>query len=194
MTRIIAGFAGSRELAVPKAGTRPTSDRVREAVFSALDARDAIVDARVLDLFAGSGALGLESLSRGAASVVLVEKNAKAAETARKNAELIRAIGKLPPACAQVVVNSVAQFLDGLSESSADTGSFDLVFIDPPYDVADDKLDDVLDALTPHLSPGAEVVVERSTRSAHPTPPGGLTLTKSKAYGETTIHWLICDY
>ncbi len=194
MTRIIAGFAGSRELNVPKSGTRPTSDRVREAIFSALEARDAIVDARVLDLFAGSGALGLESLSRGAASVVLVEKNAKAAETARKNAELIRAIGKLSPACAQVVVNSVAHFLDGLSESSADTGSFDLVFIDPPYDVADDKLDDVLAALRPHLSPGAEVVVERSTRSAAPQPPAGLTLNKSKAYGETTIHWLNCDY
>ncbi|MFZ4079383.1 MAG: 16S rRNA (guanine(966)-N(2))-methyltransferase RsmD [Microbacteriaceae bacterium] len=193
MTRIIAGFAGSREIAVPKSGTRPTSDRVREAIFSALDARDAITDARVLDLFAGSGALGLESLSRGAASVVLVEKNAKAAEIARKNAELIRSVGKLAPACLQVVVNTVAHFLDGRAESSADTGSFDLVFIDPPYDVADTELDDVLAALAPHLAPGAEVVVERSTRSAAPQPPAGLTLDKSKAYGETTIHWLSRD-
>ena len=194
MTRIIAGFAGSREIAVPKSGTRPTSDRVREAIFSALDARDAITDARVLDLFAGSGALGLESLSRGAMSVVLVEKNAKAAEIARKNADLIRSVGKLAPTVAQVVVNSVAHFLDGRVESNAGTGSFDLVFIDPPYDVADSELDDVLTALAPRLSPGAEVVVERSTRSAAPQPPAGLTLDKSKAYGETTIHWLSRDY
>jgi 16S rRNA (guanine966-N2)-methyltransferase len=196
VTRIIAGFAGSREIAVPKSGTRPTSDRVREAIFSALDARDAITDARVLDLFAGSGALGLESLSRGAASVVLVEKNAKAAEIARKNADLIRSVGKLAPTVAQVVVNSVAHFLDGRADSGGSTGSagsFDLVFIDPPYDVADSELDDVLTALAPRLSPGAEVVVERSTRSAVPQPPAGLTLDKSKAYGETTIHWLSRD-
>jgi 16S rRNA (guanine966-N2)-methyltransferase len=196
VTRIIAGFAGSREIAVPKSGTRPTSDRVREAIFSALDARDAITDARVLDLFAGSGALGLESLSRGAASVVLVEKNAKAAEIARKNAELIRSVGKLAPACAQVVVNTVAHFLDGHTQSTfgdGGAGSFDLVFIDPPYDVVDSELDDVLAALAPHLAPGAEVVVERSTRSAPPRPPAGLTLDKSKAYGETTIHWLSRD-
>jgi 16S rRNA (guanine966-N2)-methyltransferase len=199
VTRIIAGFAGSREIAVPKSGTRPTSDRVREAIFSALDARDAITDARVLDLFAGSGALGLESLSRGATSVVLVEKNAKAAEIARKNAELIRSVGKLAPACAQVVVNTVAHFLDGLDRTEGaggddGSGSFDLVFIDPPYDVVDSELDDVLAALAPHLAPSAEVVVERSTRSAVPQPPVGLTLDKSKAYGETTIHWLSRDY
>lgn len=193
MTRIIAGFAGSRELAVPKSGTRPTSDRVREAIFSALEARDSIADARVLDLYAGSGALGLEALSRGATSVVLVERNAKAAEIARKNAELICSVGKLAPACAQVVVNSVAHFLNGRADSSADIGSFDLAFIDPPYDVADNELDDVLTTLAPHLSPGAEVVVERSTRSAAPQPPAGLTLDKSKAYGETTIHWLSRD-
>jgi 16S rRNA (guanine966-N2)-methyltransferase len=125
--------------------------------------------------------------------VVLVEKNAKAAEIARKNAELIRSVGKLAPACAQVVVNTVAHFLDGRADSSSDTGSFDLVFIDPPYDVADSELDDVLTTLNPHLSPGAEVVVERSTRSAVPQPPAGLTLDKSKAYGETTIHWLSRD-
>ncbi len=194
MTRIIAGFAGSREIAVPKSGTRPTSDRVREAIFSALDARDAIVDARVLDLFAGSGALGLEALSRGAASVVLVEKHPKAAEIARKNAELIRAVGKLAPGSAHVVVNSVEHYLAGLTATAGNTSDlFDLVFIDPPYDLPDDELDAVLERLNPHLAPGAEVVVERSTRSTAPRPPAGLTLDKSKAYGETTIHWLSRD-
>lgn len=194
MTRIIAGFAGSRELGVPKSGTRPTSDRVREAVFSALEARDAIADARVLDLFAGSGALGLEALSRGAHSVVLVEKHPKAAEIAAKNAELVRSVGGLDSSAVQVVVNSVAHYLDALSTSAgASTGQFDLVFIDPPYDLPDDELDAVLVALVPHLSEGADVTVERSTRSADPTPPAGMTLDKSKAYGETTIHYLSKD-
>ncbi len=197
MTRIIAGFAGSREIAVPKSGTRPTSDRVREAIFSALDARDAIVDARVLDLFAGSGALGLEALSRGAASVVLVEKHPKAAEIARKNAELIRAVGKLAPGSAHVVVNSVEHYLAGLTSlttTAGDTsGLFDLVFIDPPYDLPDDELDSALERLNLHLSPGADVIVERSSRSQAPTAPAGMSLAKSKAYGETTIHWISRD-
>ncbi len=190
MTRIIAGFAGSRELDVPKAGTRPTSDRVREAVFSALEARDAIVDARVLDLFAGSGALGLESLSRGAASVVLVEKHPKAADIARKNAELVRSVGKLDASAVQIVANTVSHFLDGLPASSP---SFDLVFIDPPYDLPEAEIDAVLEALAPHLSDGADVIVERSTRTGDPKPPTGMTLDKSKAYGETTIHWISRD-
>ena len=194
MTRIIAGFAGSREIAVPKSGTRPTSDRVREAIFSALDARDAIVDARVLDLFAGSGALGLEALSRGAASVVLVEKHPKAAEIARKNAELIRTVGKLAPVSAHVVANSVEHYLAGLTATAGNTSDlFDLVFIDPPYDLPDDELDAVLERLNLHLSPGADVIVERSSRSQAPTAPAGMSLAKSKAYGETTIHWLSRD-
>jgi len=190
VTRIIAGFAGSRELAVPKSGTRPTSDRVREAIFSALEARDAIEDARVLDLFAGSGALGLESLSRGAASVVLVEKHPKAAEIARKNGDLVRSVGKLDTSAVQIVANTVSHFLDGLTSSDP---TFDLVFIDPPYELPDAEIDDVLERLAPHLSSGADVIVERSTRSAAPQPPAGLTLDKSKAYGETTIHYLSRD-
>lgn len=194
MTRIIAGFAGSRELVVPKSGTRPTSDRVREAVFSALEARDAIADARVLDLFAGSGALGLESLSRGARSVVLVEKHPKAAEITAKNAELVRSIGGLNSSSVQVVVNSVAPYIDALlTGTGASTGQFDLVFIDPPYDLPDDELDDVLVTLAPHLVEGANVIVERSTRSAAPSPPDSMTLDKSKTYGETTIYYLSKD-
>ena len=203
MTRIIAGFAGSREIAVPKSGTRPTSDRMREAIFSALDARDAIVDARVLDLFAGSGALGLESLSRGATSVILVEKHPKAAEIAAKNAALVRSVGvatgaQLSTSAVQVVTNSVEHYLAGLaradsSEAGIHQDAFDLVFIDPPYDLPDDELDAVLERLTPHLSPGADVMVERSSRSQPPTAPAGMTLDKSKAYGETTIHWFSRD-
>jgi 16S rRNA (guanine966-N2)-methyltransferase len=90
VTRIIAGFAGSREIAVPKSGTRPTSDRVREAIFSALDARDSITDAHVLDLFAGSGSLGIEALSRGAASTLFVEQNRAATDVLRANLQKAR--------------------------------------------------------------------------------------------------------
>lgn len=185
MTRIISGFAGSRELKVPKNGTRPTSDRVREAIFSALEARDEIAGARVLDLYAGSGALALEALSRGASSVVMVEKNAPAAALLKANAELIRTAGKLDPHTVQVSVNSVTSFL-----SSYVGESFDIVFVDPPYEISNDEVLTALEAVVVYLNDDAEVVVERSTRSGALELPEGLELDKAKAYGETTIHWL----
>ncbi len=184
MTRIIAGFAGSRELKVPPTGTRPTSDRVREAIFSALESRDSIAGAVVVDLYAGSGALGLEALSRSASRVVLVEKNPKAAAIAVKNAELIRAAGKLGVSTTRVVTGSVASFLG----SATDT--FDLVFIDPPYDLPNAEIEACLRALVPLLSAEAEVVLERSTRDAAPSLPEQLELVRTKAYGETTIYWI----
>ncbi len=185
MTRIIAGFAGSRELKVPKSGTRPTSDRVREAVFSALEARDVIVGARVLDLFAGSGALALEALSRGAVSVTMVEKNPHAGALLRTNADLIRTAGKLDALATRVVIASVASFLGNPSSEL-----FDIVFIDPPYELSEEEVTHALELLVPHLAEDAEVVLERSTRSGQPVLPDGLELDKSKAYGETTIHWI----
>ena len=90
MTRIIAGSAGGTRLDVPGQGTRPTSDRVRESLFGALESMDAIDDARVLDLYAGSGALGLEALSRGARSAVLVERGRPAAAVIRRNVSAVR--------------------------------------------------------------------------------------------------------
>lgn len=185
MTRIISGFAGSRELSVPRSGTRPTSDRVREAIFSALDARDLIPDARVLDLYAGSGALGLEALSRGAAHVVLVEKNAQAASAAKSNAAIVCAAGHLPADAVRTHTSSVTQFLAG---SRGD--SFDLVFIDPPYELGETEITECLSALAPWLTADAVVVLERSTRSGDPQVPSELVLEKTKAYGETTVHWL----
>lgn len=197
MTRIIAGFAGSLTIAVPKAGTRPTSDRVREAIFSSLQAADAIAGARVLDLYAGSGALGLEAASRGAAEVVLVEKDAGAAGVCRRNAELVlgrasggraaagRSSGREPggrPPRIQVVTRAVAPYVESA------VGEWDLVFIDPPYDLGDDDLALVLRALVPHLADDASVVVERSTRSPVPTMPIGLELVRTKTYGETAVH------
>lgn len=182
VTRIIAGQAGSLPLDVPDAGTRPTSDRVREALFSALEAADAIRDARVLDLYAGSGALGLEAISRGAASADLVEKAPRAAAVARKNAERVsRAVGVA--ASARVHRASVDAFL------RAATGPFDLVLIDPPYDLTDDALTTTLALLTPLVAEGADVIVERAKRSAAPVLPEGLVATRSRTYGDTTLWW-----
>lgn len=185
MTRIISGFAGSRELKVPKNGTRPTSDRVREAIFSALEARDVIDGARVLDLFAGTGALALEALSRGAMNVTMVEKNPQAGSLLRENAELIRGAGKLDALSTRVVIASVAAYL-GNPQSEL----FDIVFIDPPYELSEAEVTHALELLVLHLAEDAEVVLERSTRTGLPELPAGLELDKSKAYGETTIHWI----
>lgn len=187
MTRIVSGFAGSLTLQVPKNGTRPTSDRVREAVFSGLDARDSVRGAHVLDLFAGSGALGLEAASRGASQVVLVEKSAAAAAICRRNAEaVVRAAPKDARPTVDVRATAVLPYL------SAAVGStrFDLVFVDPPYDLPDAELLGVLTAVVPLLSGDAIVCVERSTRDGEPTVPDGLELDRTRAYGETAVHYL----
>lgn len=184
MTRIISGFAGSRELKVPKNGTRPTSDRVREAIFSSLEALDVLEGAAVLDLYAGSGALGLEALSRGAARVCLVEKNSAAAQVAKSNAALVCSAGGLADASVQVVSQSVHQYLASAS------GPWDVVFIDPPYEHSNEEVTEALTLLVSRLSRDAEVVVERSSRSGDFDVPSGLELAKSKYYGETTVYWL----
>lgn len=185
MTRIISGFAGSLTIAVPASDTRPTSDRVREAIFSALDARDAIRGQAVLDLYAGSGALGLEAASRGASRVTLVEKSAAAAATCRRNAAVV---AKSAPAVGapviQVSAQSVRAFLGAGSEA------FDLVFLDPPYDLGESELAEALAELVPRLAPDAIVMVERSSRSAEPVLPAGLELEGRKNYGDTTLWWL----
>lgn len=180
MTRIIAGYAGSLSIGVPPKGTRPTSDRVREAIFSALEARDAIRGATVLDLYAGSGALGLEAASRGAASVTLVERNPAAATVCRRNAALVQS--KLPKG-SRITVAPVAvrSYLAGA------LGTVDLVFLDPPYELGDDELAADLAAL--RLAPAAIVLVERSSRSPEPSWPAGVALDRSKTYGDTTLWW-----
>lgn len=182
MTRIVSGFAGSLSLSVPHSGTRPTSDRVREAIFSALEARDALTGRAVLDLYAGSGALGLESASRGAASVTLVERSAAAARVCRTNiAAIIRAARAEQVPTIEVRASSVRAYL------GAATGSFDLVFLDPPYDLVEDDLTEDLNLLHPLLSDDAIVIVERSTRSPEPTWPAGLILERRRNYGETAV-------
>ncbi|WP_411722450.1 16S rRNA (guanine(966)-N(2))-methyltransferase RsmD [Mycetocola sp.] len=184
MTRIVSGFAGSLPLKVPKSGTRPTSDQVREAMFSALEARGAVDGAQVLDLYAGSGALGLEAASRGAAEVVLVERAATAAAVCRSNALAVQKAspGKL---MVSVAARSVQSYLDSA------VGTFDLVFLDPPYDLPDAELTGNLATLPRILSRDALVVVERSTRTPEPSWPAGLTPVRSKKYGETMVWWAV---
>lgn len=185
VTRIIAGFAGSLRLAVPPAGTRPTSDRVREAIFSALDARGVLPGARVLDLYAGSGALGLEAASRGAAHVTLVDKATAAHRVTNDNAARIRRAAPRG-AAPEIVVSSqpVQSFLGGSS------GTWDVVFLDPPYDLGSAELVHNLEALVPRLAADAVVIVERSARDPEPAWPEGLELERRKIYGETAVYSL----
>lgn len=184
MTRIIAGYAGSLRLEVPRSGTRPTSDRVREAIFSALESRDLLRGARVLDLYAGSGALGLEAASRGAASVTLVDKARPAVMACRRNAARMR---DAAPAGRAPQLDVVAQSAQAFVAASVST--WDLVFLDPPYDLGDASLTATLAALAPRLAPDAVVLVERDSRSREPGWPPGLTLTRSAKYGDTALWW-----
>jgi len=182
VTRIIAGRAGSLALEVPDAGTRPTSDRVRESLFGALESADALRGAAVLDLYAGSGALGLEAVSRGAASADLVEKAPRAASVVQRNAARVgKAIGR--DAAITVHRTAVAAYLH------VARGPFDLVFIDPPYDLAEPDLTHALELLVPSLAADALVIVERGSRSPEPALPDGLAADRSKRYGDTTLWW-----
>jgi 16S rRNA (guanine966-N2)-methyltransferase len=185
MTRIIAGAHGGRRLAAPAGAlTRPTSDRVREAFFSTLDSMTDLSGARFADLYAGSGAVGLEALSRGAAYTLLVESEAKAARTIRDNIVALK-VG----AAARLITGKVSQVLAGPPEG----GPYDVVFADPPYAVADDEIAEVQRALVAGgwLAPDAVVVLERSTRTAVRGTPlnwvDGITADRSKRYGETTL-------
>ncbi len=147
----------------------------------------------MLDLYAGSGALGLEAASRGASHVVLVEKNRAAARVAKRNADLVtRAAEHSVAADARpviVVIPQAAQtFLDAGAEAMPQ--AFDMVFIDPPYEVDNQALGKNLEALMPLLAPEATVVIERSTRSGRPQVPSNLELVREKSYGDTTLFWL----
>jgi 16S rRNA (guanine966-N2)-methyltransferase len=189
VTRIIAGFAGSRELKVPKEGTRPTSDRVREALFSSLDAADLIRGSRVLDLYSGTGALGLEALSRGAKHVGLVENNPKAAKIIKSNARMVSHAGGREAGSFEVRIESVGTFL------SQSRSLWSLVLIDPPYSVANEELELVLETLSRQMTRDGVIVVERSVRDPLFTAPSRMKIFRTKDYGDTLLVWLeIVDY
>lgn len=177
MTRIVAGAAGGRRLAVPPSA-RPTTDRVREALFNVLAARLDFDGLAVLDLYAGSGALGLEALSRGAATVLCIDSDRRATDVITRN---IAAIG-LPGAV--VRRGPVAAVLAGGAPQS-----FDLVLADPPYDLPDAHIDAMLAALVDHgwIGPGSVVVVERPVSAPPLTWPSGTTTWPVRRYGDTRL-------
>ena len=184
MTRIIGGSARGRRLAVPARGTRPTSDRVRESLFSSLEAdlqadETGWGDIDALDLYAGSGALGLEALSRGARSAVLVESDRGAARTLRDNVATVGVPG------AQVLVRRV----ESLASIEPPDHGASLVLVDPPYDVAASAVAAVLDRLAGAgwIRDGARIVVERPTRDLDgPLPPGWGSVPRRR-FGDTSL-------
>jgi 16S rRNA (guanine966-N2)-methyltransferase len=180
MTRLISGVAGGRRLKVPRTGVRPTGDRAREALFNSLKTLVELRGAAVLDLYAGSGALGLEALSRGAASVVFVENSPAVLPVLREN---LAAVG-LPGG--RVVPGSVPTVVGGAAPAP-----FDLVLADPPYAVPSEEVQQVLRSLSERgwLAPDAVLVVERSSREAlfeWPTPLVGL---RDRRYGEALLRY-----
>ncbi|TAP45786.1 16S rRNA (guanine(966)-N(2))-methyltransferase RsmD [Arthrobacter sp. S39] len=182
MSRIIAGAAGGTPLtSVPGSLTRPTTDRVKEALFSRLDAFDVISGARVLDLYAGSGSLGVESGSRGAGTVDLVEFDAKASGVCQRNADLVNGV------VGRKVVTVHRSKVESFLERATLDASWDLVFLDPPYPLDEPALSAVLAKLNAHLAPAAVVVVERSSRSPEPDWPQALERFAEKKYGETRL-------
>lgn len=184
VTRIIAGEVGGRRIEVPPGGTRPTSDRVREALFSALDVDPGLVGAAVLDLCAGSGALGLEALSRGAVHALFVESDRRAAATLRRN---VAALGLGDTA--QVRAASVAAVL-----AAAAPRRYDLLLADPPYAVSNAEIAGWLRAAVAHgwLAEQATVVVERPARAGSFDWPEPLRGRRDRRYGDTVLHTALC--
>ncbi|MEC3973714.1 16S rRNA (guanine(966)-N(2))-methyltransferase RsmD [Amycolatopsis sp. H20-H5] len=181
MTRIVAGKAGGRRLKVPPKGTRPTSERVREALFNALEVAGELDGSRVLDLYAGSGALGLEALSRGASDALFVEADKRAADVLRGNVATVGLggsvrIGQVETVAAATVSPSVR---------------FDLVLADPPYSVTGAELGKVLASLATGewITEGGLVIVERAARDGDPDWPDGFAPTRTKRYGDTALYW-----
>ena len=182
MTRIIGGAAGGRRLKTPPGeGTRPTSDRVREALFSAIESQLGTLSGRtVLDLYAGSGAVALEALSRGAAAATAVESDRRTARLISANAADLG----LPIA---VVARPVERVVAEPSRSP-----FDVVFADPPYPLAETDLADALARLAANgwVGAGSLIVIERSSRSPQPTYPAGWEILRKRRYGETVL-WYV---
>jgi len=171
--RVVAGIYGGRKLIAPPGDeTRPTSDRVREALFSVLG--PSIEDARVLDLFAGSGALGIEALSRGAASAVFVDSSHKAIKAVRANLAALGIDAEVRPIAARAALRA----------ASARREAYDLVFLDPPYRLAAELGRELSEGLTAVLAPGARVVTESDRRTPLQL---DLPLTDERRYGDTVI-------
>ena len=204
VARVIAGEAGGRRLAVPAGrDTRPTSDRAREGLFATVASLVGPLDgARVLDLYAGSGAVGLEALSRGAAHVLLVESGPRAVRVIKQNiaaltlpgavlaADRVERVLARGPGPASAPDQGTGEAPDqGTGADDPDAARYDVVFADPPYAIPDADVSSMLTSLAEHgwLAPGALVIVERATRSGPMRWPGGFTPDRDRRYGEATF-------
>jgi len=184
--RIIAGSAKGRTLAQPAGVTRPTSDRTREGIFSALESEIGTCEGMTfLDLFGGTGAVGLEALSRGASEVIVVEKDVKAASVCRENYDLI---SRDTSGTFSVLRMSVDSYLD---LDASKLPSCDVVYLDPPYEFANDVIEKILSKIYNRglLRTDAVVIVERSSRTAPFTWPAGLAALKERKYGEGAVYF-----
>ncbi|NMN00766.1 DNA methyltransferase [Bifidobacterium sp. DSM 109958] len=196
--RVIAGRFKGFQLPAAKTGTRPTTDRTKEAIFSHLDSWGVIDDARVLDLYAGTGALGIEALSRGARELVAVEMAGPAATALNGTlASLRRAKAWESGMAAHLVRGKAEAFVNGYrgGANAADGDAapgFDLIFIDPPYAMTTEDCDALLAGIAANgvAADDAIIMVERSTRSAAVSAPEGWEITQSRAYGETSVSYI----
>lgn len=188
--RVISGRFKSLPLTSAQSCTRPTTDRTKEAIFSRLDSWNVLENARVLDLFAGTGALGVEALSRGSRELVSVEANAQAAALIQRTAKLLQNSREWNSDLSMRVVRKRAeQFVNDYSGAA-----FNLVFIDPPYAYETSKCENLLNKMCESgvISVEADtlVVLERSIRSVSPNMPDGLELFDTRDYGETAVLYI----
>ena len=187
--RVISGRFKGMALTTPKPGTRPTTDRTKEAIFSHLDSWGVLDDARVLDLFAGTGALGIEALSRGARELVAVESAAPAAALIAKTLTALKHNRSWEPGMSARVVKARAEKYAAAASAIA---PFGVIFIDPPYAFATEDCNQLLSDMVAHGIAGGNttIVLERSARSDEPVPPEGWVLAEHRDYGETAV-WYI---
>ena len=183
MSRIIGGVVGSLRLKGPAKATRPTSDRVKESVFSILDSMDVLEGAVVVDLFAGTGALGLETASRGADTVTLVELDRAAAAICRENIALVISGLRKSGAESSIILKqqSAEKFLKTASQA-------DLIFIDPPYGFSNSEISNLLEKIP--RTPGALIVLERSSKSEEQEIPESYSRLREVSYGDTVVYFL----
>jgi len=190
VTRIVGGIWGGRRLLTPTgATTRPTAEKVRAALASSLTAAGGLEGARILDLFAGSGAIGLELVSRGASSAVFVERDRTALAALRSNVETLQAGSGARPASATVTLTVIPGDAAAFAARPTGTGGFDVVVADPPYDMATAALLDIY--LDLHrsglLAPHADLILERGRRDGEPAWPTPLAGVRTKKYGDTLL-------
>ena len=187
--RVISGRFKGVALTTPKAGTRPTTDRTKEAIFSHLDSWGVLDDARVLDLFAGTGALGIEALSRGARELVAVESSAPAAALIAQTLTALKHNRSWELGMSARVIKARAEKYAACASAVA---PFDVIFIDPPYAFETNDCNQLLADLASRelTSSNTVIILERSTRSEEPTAPENWEITDRRYYGETAVYYI----